>query len=289
MPYAMENIALYPQHRARPRGPPATIEDLVAHGQGAARRPARSSEILACRWARPATPTTSTRCSPPPAATCSAPPRTATSTPNDLGHREARVRSPRSRRSRRSGEKGEGALKRSITSENALEPLHRADRRAVPGLRAVAADRPARQAGIDVRHLAGPRVRGWRAGLPVPHRASRSTWPARARTRRSRQEFVTNFWSRAGRPARATSRPAQRRAGAPPPSSTQIQDRTPTSWRWSRGRRQNGQIMPSDPGDGGRLGPARQGRGGGHRRRRPASPPSRRPRPRSKRPIGGSE
>jgi arabinogalactan oligomer/maltooligosaccharide transport system substrate-binding protein len=100
VPYAIENLALIRNTDLAPTAP-STVDDMVSAGAALSRPPGRSPTSWRCRRARPATRTTSTRCSPRAADTCSVPRPTATTT-RRTSEWASRPRWPRSRRSPRS-------------------------------------------------------------------------------------------------------------------------------------------------------------------------------------------
>ena len=179
VPFTMNNIVLFRNTDLAPEAP-TTIEDMVAKGKEL-KAAGKVSEIArATRSGRTATRTTSTRSTPPAAATCSASSRTGASTPRTSGSASP-SRSQAYEKIGALGEKGEGALKRSITTDNILS-LFTGQEDRVHGHRAVAV-RPLQKTGSSTTSR---RCRPSRAGSR-PARSSpstRPTWPARARTRR---------------------------------------------------------------------------------------------------------
>ena len=134
VPYAIENLVLYPEYRSRAR----RTGHVRGHGRHRRRswwRAGKATRSWRCRSARPATRTTCTRSTPLPAATCSARRPTAATT-RDLGLADPAAAEAMAKIGEY-GETGAGAFKRSISGDNRPSPCSPKERRrtwsAAPG------------------------------------------------------------------------------------------------------------------------------------------------------------
>ena len=259
-----------PQHRpgARPRRPRSRTWSRPARSSRPTRRSPRS---CACRSAQNGDAYHIYPLYASAGGSCSAPPPPATTTRRTSASASP-SRSRRSRRSRRSARRA--TARSSARSPRELDRhLHRQEVR-VPGLRPVG-DHRREEGRHQVRHQRRS------PASPAASRPSRSSACRRSTSRRKgknkalAQEFVANYVTN---PDLAV---ALYEAEPRPPALTaaldQVKAHRPGPGQVPRGRQER-RPAAGHPGDGGDLGPVRQGRGGGHRRRRPGKTDQPRPR-----------